>query len=481
MIVILYIGRSAAICTIASQNITEELRYCEQPILQLKLKNASLIEIPSQISDANRDISFIDISGVGLSSIESVSFCNFKKITSIDFSNNSLNTLPQQMLSKCEPQLKNLSLSFNQITELIGNIFTKVTSLERIDLSSNRIEKILDDVFKPLVNLKILRLNNNRISIIDDDLFKHNFNLNTLTLNNNMLAAVDNGSFNGLKMLQVIELGNNPELKVIDLSGMGKILYRIQIENCSLSVLHIPIHGKIIAAHKNNISYIKTDQENELEVLDLSMNHIRNLNDLSPLIHLTFLDISNNELVEFDFAHLATLKSLKRLNIFGNPIKMLDSKALTSYLPSVREVEISPDSLDRDNLKEFNNWMRLNNVTLIFNHESASNITYPPKTSTIRSLPPLVHTNREETDIWSEINNTREHLNTISNNLFIINIKLNICLAIIIITNAIILGFVVINRKCCLNSNQNRFIWQREPEPDVLHNLVEEEEEEAAL
>lgn len=430
---------------------------CEQPIDKLKLQNSSLIEIPSQIVDANRDISFIDISGVGLKSMESASFCKLKKITSIDFSNNSLTTLPEQMLSECEPQLNDLNFSFNKISDLTGNIFIKLTLLATIDLSSNRIEKLVDDVFKPLVNLITLRLNNNRISIIDDDLFAHNSKLITLTLNNNMLAAVENGSFHGLKELRAIDLGNNRGLRIIDLSGMDG-LQRVQIANCSLSVLHVPAHGKTIIAHKNNISHIKIDQENELERLDVSTNHIRNLSELSPLIHLKSLDLSNNELVEINFSLLATLKNLTQLNINGNPIKKLNSNALSKYLPSVRVIGISADSLDRANLEECNEWMRSHNVRLLLNTEFTSKITGPLKLKTT-AKPPLTYNTQE---IDTKINELSEKIHTLNSKLIACIIFYTVAFIIVIICTII--------KPCCYDTCQQKIHWRREP------NLIEAEE-----
>lgn len=464
-----------AFCTITNKNITEELKNCEHPIDKLKLQNSSLIEIPSQILDANRDITFIDISGVELKSIESASFCKFRKIESIDFSHNSLITLPKQMLSECDYNLVDLDFSFNKITELTGNIFTKVTSLTKIDLSSNRIERLVGEVFKPLVNLMTLRLNNNLISIISDDMFTHNSNLKTLTLNNNMLAAVENGSFHGLKELRVIELSNNPELRIIDLSGMGT-LQRVQMENCSLSVLHVPVRGKTIAAHKNNISHIEVSK-NELETLDLSMNHIHNLADLSPLIHLKTLDLSNNELVEIDFAHLTPLTNLTHLHIYGNPIKKLDTGSLM-LLSSIQEIEISADSLDRANLEECNKWMRSNNGRLILNPESASNITNPPKlkTATIRSLPrpPLTY-NTEEKEIYLRMEHSETKIEEMSKEIGRLSIKFYVCVIVYASTfAAIIIRFIL--KPCFYNFFENRIFWRRERRHDVLHNLIEAEE-----
>lgn len=476
LIFILYIGRSTAFCTITNKNITAELSNCERPITQLKLQNSILIEIPSQILDAGRDISFIDISGVGLKSMESTSFCKFKKITSIDFSNNSLTTLPKQMLSECEPCLNDLNISFNKITELNNLIFIKLTSLATIDLSSNRIERLVDDVFKPLVNLITLRLNNNRISIIDDDLFRHNSNLLTLTLNNNMLATIENGSFHGLKELRAIELGNNPELRIINFSGMDR-LQRVQIENCSLLVLHVPAHGKTIIARKNNISHIEIDQKNELESLDLSMNHIRNLSDLSLLIHLKFLDLSNNELVEINFSHLATLTNLTRLIIYNNPTKKLDRKALSLYLPSVREIGISADSFGCANQEECNEWMRSHNIRILFNDESASNITNPPKlkTTNIRSLPkpPLVYI--QEQNISRLVEYLETKVKEMSDEISSLNVKFAFCVIFYFLTFLIII-LTILFKPCCCDISNNIINWREEQSHEVLDNLIEAEE-----
>lgn len=113
--------------------------------------------------------------------------CNH--INTIDYDEDDLD------LSKPKPnvfsQLETLDLSFNSITNLSNNVFTRRISLKELCLNYNKIESIDRDAFSGIENLKILRLIENKLTKLCDYTFKNISSLEELNLMSNQLVQLD--------------------------------------------------------------------------------------------------------------------------------------------------------------------------------------------------------------------------------------------------------------------------------------------------
>lgn len=350
-----------------SANITAALEKCIDPISSLSLRDAKFSGIEWPSMDRIQNVSYIDISESKLVSIENVTFCKFRRLKNIDASKNSIKDLPIGMLAGCS-NLVELTISQNQLSELIDGVFTQITSIKVLDLSLNQIVRLVDDVFKPLVHLENLRLNNNRITVIDGDLFANNPKLNILFLSGNLLETIGHGSFWKLKNLQTLDIGKNAQLGSIDLTEMDS-LGNVEIDGASLSMLHIPVNVTQINAFGNKISRVQVDPQSRLHILHLGNNKISNLSDFSSLEQLQHLDLSNNGLTSIDFSYFARLKNLTHLIINSNLIKELNSTALLHYLPSLKILELSTDSMDMGNKQQLVEQIKTSHSKLIVLNE----------------------------------------------------------------------------------------------------------------
>ena len=130
-------------------------------------------------------------------------------------------------------ELRDLSLSHNQIESIDGNSFKDLTKLGQLDLehnkikmidpnwlkslgtlrelsmSYNQIETLDEQVFDNLQNLREISLSFNSISTVPANLLKHNLKLLSILLSANEIETISSTMFNHLRNLTYVDLQNN--------------------------------------------------------------------------------------------------------------------------------------------------------------------------------------------------------------------------------------------------------------------------------
>lgn len=373
-----------------NKNIIENIKNCKQPIQTLVLRDEQLGQFPISVFPHLAGVKFVDFTDAKLKSVEHLTFCKqMPSLTSVDLSRNQLTKLPSHLLRDCY-QLDQLKIASCQITTLVGDIFADLHSLSVLNLELNQIHSIDDDVFKPLIHLSCLKLNNNQIRVIDTNVFARNENLEILYLSDNLLETIEPEAFWKLKKLETLKLDNNPTLKKIDLTQMDE-LHSVEMDNTSLTSLHIPLNVRAISVINNKISRITADIDTTIHQLSLKNNSFTQLKDLVSLKEMAYLDLSYNGLTDIDFSCFASMQNLEEINIAGNPLKKINGAALHQHVPSLRSIDISLNVLDEDNKDEFIKEMKKYNI-IVKDHMNNGNI-FPisiPQ-STCQTEPSLNH------------------------------------------------------------------------------------------
>lgn len=304
--------------------------------------------IPLDLIDQTKNIHSIVVTFGSIRAIENKGFCSWPNLESITAEKNNITTLPAHMLDECR-HLTFLSLASNNISEMYDDVFHGLAQLIELDLSNNQIERLSDDVFKPLKLLKTLRLIYNQIEVINADIFEHNHKLNFLDLSYNQLQTIQDGSFWKLDSLDTLDLSFNANLQTVDISGMDR-LRDVFLQGNLLKNLHIPEIVVKINAVSNIISQLTIDPNGSLDTLDLRNNSFRDIGQLSQAVHLTYLDISNNNISEIDFSHLMA-SQIQQIIVTENPIRKFNVQSLTS-IESIRNIEITLSNLDNQTRSE---------------------------------------------------------------------------------------------------------------------------------
>lgn len=287
--------------------------------------------------------------------------CSWKKSPKLYFERHSLTALPSHFLWNCY-NLTDLFLSGNKIKKIAKDAFDELTSLVWLDLSKNQIKKLHEDTFKPLTELEFLFLQQNHIQVIDSNLFSQNAKISQLSLNDNDLRIIGDGAFRMSPTLNTLDLFNNRRLKRIDLTNIsrgGSILYdlSVNLNNCSLKNLFIPMNVVELGVHRNHITSIDAHPNNRLKILNLDNNHLSTLRHLK-LPYLTSLLIGENPIPISDSYGF---KQLRYLHFHLNSKQNINITEIVKNLPLLQHVVItSPDMTTEQQTRIINDFKQYN-------------------------------------------------------------------------------------------------------------------------
>ena len=241
--------------------------------------------------------------------------------------------------------LKEINLSYNNITDIEPLKNMNLSNLQRLDLSNNKIQSIqaLEEIYSP--NLKDLCLNHNDIvdfsPITNNKFFR---DLERIRIEKNNLK-------NNLETFKAILLTRFKRINlysdVVSLEDFKK-KYRVENEDDTKYDLSDKKAGNIILEELYNII---GNYDIKLNILILRNNNIKDCSLLSKihLIHLRKLDLSVNEITNLDFLINTKLPRLETLFIDNNNINklnpLLSIKKVTNYEEDQKEIKCNFKSL----------------------------------------------------------------------------------------------------------------------------------------
>ena len=99
-----------------------------------------------------------------------------------------------------------LDLDFNKIQLIYPNALSMLNNLEILSLSYNDLTELIKNNFVNQFKLKYLNLSHNRIYSIEADSFRNLLNLEVLDLSFNILKSIENNIWHGLRSLNDLHL-----------------------------------------------------------------------------------------------------------------------------------------------------------------------------------------------------------------------------------------------------------------------------------
>lgn len=318
---------------------------------QIKFINSKLTFIPTKIFEkcgdsahANGMIYEFDISSTGITSISSSVFKAMYGVKALNISHNLLDDIPPFTFADGKV-LESLDVSYNLLEKIDGKIFSGLVKLKMLDLSNNEINTIEKNAFVGLESLEVLKLCNNSLATLDPSIFGK-IPIKFLHIHNNQLINFDLPSFN--ISLDTIDLSNN-KLTVYtqDEVFMAKNMILNHNELTKLNLLG-PVYS--LEAHHNKISDFEISTE--VHIINLSNNQIKDFKKFSELVALRQLDLSFNELAEFQDSSFASLKNLEELYIQRSNLKTIHLGTFYMQM-NLRVLDISYNELKSINLDHF--------------------------------------------------------------------------------------------------------------------------------
>lgn len=263
------------------------------------------------------NLSYLNISDTNISDIKDSFFVHLEKLSTLDLSQNTLNSLPDSIVSL--KQLKALHLKRNIFSEFPEKI-TQITGLKHLCIGG-RFESLPDNI-GDLVELKDLDLQANKLQAVPYS-FRNLLNLERLDFSDNefdvfpieitFLSNIEHLSLDGNKINELPnEIENLKHIKVLNLSNNKLIDFPLCL---------VKLHTlERLFLDRNQISTLPAEiaQLSKLERLNLIFNKLKNLPiEIGELKKLRELLLDFNELTEYP-VEIANLKRLRRLYLLEN-------------------------------------------------------------------------------------------------------------------------------------------------------------------
>ena len=308
-------------------------------LLNLHLVGNKIVTMPSN-TFLSSNLTIFGIGENGISYISSNYFTNISRLATLNLNSTSLTEMPQfratllllkimilsnnnirnlnlsvEYASKI-PEIVELDVSFNKLSNITGQTDTILNKLETLNLKNNMITWIPEDFFAMMPNLKVLNLKHNLLSglqISNDLPF-----IETINLKDNMLTAFPLFSIKIIQNVMSLGLSNNQITNPITMTSI------YGTENPGFNATSL----RFLCLNGNRGAGLIPDEiwktMPSLEKLWLSSTGLSSFPNFSALKELTHLVLkSNNIEIINNFNNLKKLTKLKQLNLRQNGLMTL--------------------------------------------------------------------------------------------------------------------------------------------------------------
>ena len=272
-------------------------------------------------------VKYLHFNQLGLAHVPEVVY-RFPNLEELDLSKNQLTQLPARLTSDI-PSLRRLSVLFNVIGD--DSVFiAKNTYLRALTLQGNKLTRIPPSV-RNAGRLESLWMGNNNLVELNIKPLRGLKRLNDLNLYNAGLTTLPK-QIRKLKHVTVLDLYYNHLTGLPRQIGRMRRLEQLAVSNNELTSLPPQLSRlkklHTLFAHHNGLSQLPDSFAKlaSLRTLDIGYNQFSNVPDvLVELATLESVDISNNNLQTLPTT-LIGLKNLKKFYIRSNPLTRSDAK-----------------------------------------------------------------------------------------------------------------------------------------------------------
>ncbi|XP_028893963.2 toll-like receptor 6 [Zeugodacus cucurbitae] len=352
----------------------------------LNLSSNKIVALPSELfTEQAGTIQEVYLQNNSISVLSPKLFSNLDQLQALDLSHNQItSTWIDRSTFVGLIRLVLLNLAHNKLTKLEPEIFTDLYTLQILNLRHNQLENIAADTFAPMNNLHTLLLSHNRLKYLDAYALNGLYVLSLLSLDNNALIGVHPEAFRNCSSLQDLNLNGN-QLKTVPLAlrnmrllrtvdlgenmitvlednafkGLGN-LYGLRLignflENITMNAFKDLPSLQILNLARNRIAVVEPgafEMTSSIQAIRLDGNDLSEINGLfSNMPSLLWLNISDNRLEHFDYAHVPnTLQWLdlhkNRLGELSNRFSLDTQIRLQTLDASFNQIQrISPSSI----------------------------------------------------------------------------------------------------------------------------------------
>ncbi|XP_077294897.1 uncharacterized protein LOC143917287 [Arctopsyche grandis] len=308
----------------------------EHTLEQLDLEHNQLLAVPRAIMSLKR-LKHLYLPSNKIATIDYLP----QHVKVLSLNGNSLTAVPREALRNCSlthldigynliayieegdfdvwgESVRTLYLRSNKITRLDSGVFSSLPQLRELSLSFNDIHYVHPDVFQNMShNLKILEMSFSMYrDDFPEDVLKHLTSLEWVSLDNNNIQALAQTSLSNMQKLQYISLEFNRITSIPPFFFDTIALADVKEIKFSYNLLEVLESDTFASLH-------------ELQILDLSVNRIRNISagafkNVQKLLHVTLQD---NLLTDVGEGAFCDLPNLLKLEMQSNQLKEFSLRA----------------------------------------------------------------------------------------------------------------------------------------------------------
>ncbi|XP_035003340.2 leucine-rich repeat-containing G-protein coupled receptor 5-like [Hippoglossus stenolepis] len=356
--------------TVLSSGGLSNLHFLEE----LRLAGNDLSSIPRGAFTGLYNLKVLMLQNNQLTSVPAEAFNNLHNLQSLRLDANHISLVPVGCFTGLR-SLRHLWLDDNSLTEVPAAALSDLPALQAMTLALNLISHVPDHAFSQLGRLVVLHLNNNRIVSMGTDCFHGLHSLETLDLNYNSLVefpsavrslghlkelgfhsnniqSIPEHAFTGNPSLITIFFYDNPiqsvgssafqnlpELRTLSLNGAADLTEFPDLTGTK-SLESLTITGARIISLPSSVC----EQLPNLQLLDLSYNHIHSLPSFSACENIQKIDLHHNDIEELQENNFHGLMSLSSLDLSWNRLTSVKPNSF-SALPALTKLDLSSNQL----------------------------------------------------------------------------------------------------------------------------------------
>ncbi|AWO98285.1 putative leucine-rich repeat-containing G-protein coupled receptor 5 [Scophthalmus maximus] len=365
-----YLDLSMNNLTVLSSGGLSNLHFLEE----LRLAGNDLSSVPRGAFSGLFHLKVLMLQNNQLTSVPAEAFNNLHNLQSLRLDANHISVVPVGCFSGLR-SLRHLWLDDNALTEVPTAALGDLPALQAMTLALNLIAHVPDLAFSRLGRLVVLHLNNNRIVSMGTNCFHGLHSLETLDLNYNSLVqfpaavrslshlkelgfhsnsiqSIPEHAFTGNPALITIFFYDNPiqsvgrsafqnlpELRTLSLNGAEDLTDFPDLTGTK-SLESLTITGAQITSLPSSVC----EQLPNLQLLDLSYNHIQTLPTFSGCENIQKIDLHHNEIEELQENTFHGLTSLSSLDLSWNRLSSVKQNSF-SALPALTKLDLSSNQL----------------------------------------------------------------------------------------------------------------------------------------
>lgn len=326
---------------LVSNEQTHEIHCSEQSFLNLTIFIAghnSFANVGDLLQCFGPSVMHMDLSNNFIGILNTAVLERFDGLTALSLSNTMLIDFDCSMLQS--KRLMKLDVSNNNLKRVRNAQFLEnLEMLEELYIGGNQVENLAEIIQHLKPSIEKLDLFGNYMGPLNMTVFQHLTALRVLNLSSTLLSISDFTAFETLKNLSILDISRN-DLKDVNFTMLSNLEHLIKLNAAYCYI--------------ENIAQIIGNLKPTVKVLDLSGNSVGILNaDFEALINLEFLNLSNANIVNFDFSTLEHQRNLLVLDISFNKLQEVNFALSTKRIVDLNLAENQLSNVKNLNRTQF--------------------------------------------------------------------------------------------------------------------------------